>query len=313
MNTPPHHPSAAKTFFTLLLLLLQQTLTAAEHTPEPYTQAIDEDKNTRALQTAVRKFVKKGAPDIYLTGAAHLGSKEYFTTLQEHLAEMSIVLYEGVGDVPDKANDKERIGSVQSVLAESLQLQFQLDAIDYNKVNFTNSDMSMEQLGHLMSGGDIEDLPPRKRQRKKVPSIPEDTTNDQPKVIKLHENDPDTNPEFDRLLQIMDGTTAMGAMVDVMVRFIGSSPKLQALTRLMFVELLGGLKGDLSQSPAMTPQMKDMIHVLIRSRNQLVLQDLRKALKDPSNKSISIFYGAGHMDDLEKRIVEKMGYQPTET
>lgn len=304
----------------LLMLLFTGALTAAEsHVPAPYTQATDGKGGERLLQTAVRKFEKEGAATIYLSGVAHIGTENYFTNLQAHLAEMSLVLYEGVGDVPNKGNKKKRIGSVQSTMAESLGLRFQLDTIDYDRSNFLNSDMTIDQISHLMSGGSEDDMPKREIPKLRIQSTEEETAESvvaddpEPKKLRVPSASEDTNPEFDRLMQVMDGSTAMGAMVDAMVRFIGSSPKMRALTRLMFVELLGGLQGDLSQSPAMTPEMKEMISVLIRSRNQLVLQDLRKALKDPDNKTISVFYGAGHMDDLEKRLVEEMGYEAGET
>ncbi len=117
--------------------------------------------------------------------------------------------------------------------------------------------------------------------------------------------------QFDRLLQVMDGSSAMGAMVETMLKFIGSSPKLKAVTRLLFIEVLGGLKGDLANTAAMPPELREVIDVLIRSRNQQVVADLRSQLaKATPPASISVFYGAGHMDDLQRRLVDELGYAP---
>jgi len=303
-------------FVTLVTGILSQGATAEGHHPEPFTRVSGDKEESRSLQTAIRKLQHPdGGPVIFLTGVAHIGNEAYFDRLQKHLGELSLVLYEGVGDVA-KGEKKERVGSVQTTLADSLGLHFQLDAIDYDRENFRNSDMSLEQIGFLMSGGDKSKMPPReapstRKEHEEETSSPQEPEGE--KVITIESADPQTNPEFDRLMQVMDGTTAMGALVDGMVRLIGSSPKLQALTKLVFVELLGGLKGDLSESPVMTPDMKEMITVLIRSRNELVLEDLKKAIKDSANRSISIFYGAGHMDDLETRLVEKMGYEVKDT
>jgi len=117
--------------------------------------------------------------------------------------------------------------------------------------------------------------------------------------------------QFDRLLQVMDGSSAMGAMVDSLLKFIGTSPKLKAITRLMFIEVLGGLKGDLANTAAIPPELREVIEVLIRSRNKQVILDLQAQLaKETPPASISVFYGAGHMDDLQRRMVDELGYEP---
>ena len=41
---------------------------------------------------------------------------------------------------------------MQSTLAHSLGLVFQLDAIDYDRANFLNSDLSIEQIQGIMGG-----------------------------------------------------------------------------------------------------------------------------------------------------------------
>ena len=53
------------------------------------------------------------------------------------------------------------------------------------------------------------------------------------------------------------------------------------------------------------------MRVLLEDRNTIVFRDLRKVLKDKNPpKKIVVFYGAAHMPDLEKRLVEKLGFQP---
>jgi hypothetical protein len=44
-----------------------------------------------------------------------------------------------------------------------------------------------------------------------------------------------------------------------------------------------------------------------------VLKDLKTALKQaPPPRSISIFYGAAHMADMEKRLRDELGYRRAE-
>ena len=49
--------------------------------------------------------------------------------------------------------------------------------------------------------------------------------------------------------------------------------------------------------------------VIVVDRNQEVFKDLAKVLaEEPGVKSIAIFYGAGHLADMEKRLTKDMGF-----
>ena len=114
-------------------------------------------------------------------------------------------------------------------------------------------------------------------------------------------------------MAVMHGEGLFGSIVKFGVAMIAANPKLQAVTKLTFVEVLGGLKGDLAQTKAVPPQLAQLLKVLIHSRNQKVIRDLQEELrrKNPP-ASISVFYGAGHMDDLERRVRRQLDYHPKE-
>lgn len=281
--------------------------------PRPYMRVGNPDRETVELQIALRKFrpANGEGPTVWLSAVSHLGDTNYFAQLQQHLDEVGLVLFEGVGGPPpkpepdagddSKPNQKEVLGGVQTTMAESLGLVFQLEAIDYDRDNFQSSDMSLGQLRWLMMGGDEAELPPRN-----VPVFRAPT----PKP-KGEEGAAKPNPEFERLMQVMDGSSVLGGIVDMTLRMIGSSPKLQAMTRLMFIETLGRLQGDLTQMQGLPPDMQELIKVLIRSRNRIVLEDLKEAIQsDHPPPSVSVFYGAGHMDDFEKRMRAELNYEP---
>ena len=48
--------------------------------------------------------------------------------------------------------------------------------------------------------------------------------------------------------------------------------------------------------------------VILTDRNKVALQVLRKQLKG-GKKNLAIFYGAAHLPDMEKRMIEKMGFE----
>ena len=117
--------------------------------------------------------------------------------------------------------------------------------------------------------------------------------------------------EFQQLLQIMDGSSFLGTLLHAGLKLIGSSPKLQALTKVMLIEVLGQLKGDLSQLKGVPPEIQRLLEVIIRERNKVVFDDLKKELRAFSPpRSISVFYGAGHMADLEKLLRDELKYRP---
>ena len=97
------------------------------------------------------------------------------------------------------------------------------------------------------------------------------------------------------------------------MQFIGSSPKLQALAKLTLIETLGGLKGELTEVKGLPEDMKQLVRVLIESRNKVVVEDLQvESKKVPKNGSLAVFYGTGHMQDMERRIRQEMKYKPAE-
>lgn len=284
--------------------------------PQPYTRIANPDSNTVQLQIAIRKFVPehRRGPAIWLVGASHIGEPAYYRTLQSYLNARNIVLYEGInteshkrhvhfenstnasplspiegegrGEGQDHAGSTNEGFSMQSELAKSLGLVFQLDAIDYDRTNFINSDLSVLQIQRLMIGD----------------------TNAQPVAPGQPGR---SSPSFDALLQVMDGSSLLGGLVKLAVHFIGSNPNLQAITRLMFIDAIGNLKGDFSQIQGLPPDMQHLLKVLIEARNQNVVDDLKAELKTlPRSGSIAIFYGTGHMDNMEKVITRQLHYRP---
>jgi hypothetical protein len=272
--------------------------------PQPYTRVANPDTNTVQLQIALRKFVPAGksGPVVWLAGVMHLGEPQYHHALQDFLDKQTVVLYEGINPdahphhVHDDTNAARAVAkppgtnddySMQSTLARSLGLVFQLEAIDYDRTNFLNSDLSIGEIQRIMAG------PPGGRR--------EAGTEAQP------------NASFDVLLQIMDGSSFLGSLVKMGLSYVAANPQLQAVAKMTLIEAIGKLKGDLSDVQGLPPDWQHLIQVLIQARNQHLLGDLREELgKIPTAGSVAVFYGAAHMDDMEKKLTTGFGYRPAE-
>jgi len=264
-----------------------QKRAAAAAGPESYMRVTRPDADTVQLQIAARSFnpARGRGPDIWLVGASHIGESNYFATLQKRLDAHPLVLFEGVGARSKKIkfNPGEE-SSVQHTLATSLGLVFQLSAIDYDRPHFQNSDLTLAQLQALFqSGGKAEGQSTKAGQ------------------------------EFQELLQVMDGSSFLGALVHFGIKLIGANPRLQAMTKVILIELLGQIKGDMAQLKGMPPEIQRLLEVIIQERNKVVVEDVKKELAARSPRAIAVFYGAGHMADLEKRLRADLSYVPRKT
>ena len=279
------------------------------YAPQPYMRIARPDTNIVQLQIAARRFVpaRHRGPVLWLVGTSHVGELEYYHALQKLLDAQTVVLYEGVNadahprhvgkpgapphdppaPAPPRPAGTNQNTSMQDVLATSLGLVFQLNAINYDRTNFVNSDLSVLQLQRIMIGDPNA-----------VPAAPGEKGR--------------SNHSLDALLQIMDGSSFLGSIFKMGLQFIGSNPQLQAITKLTFIETLGRLKGDFSGMRGLPPDMKELLKVLIEARNQNVIEDIKTELGVvPRSGTISVFYGTGHMDDMERRVVRDLNYRPT--
>lgn len=125
-----------------------------------YTQMVTKPDGTLEMQTAAQKFSAPGKPDIWLVGAIHIGSKPYYASLQTLLDAQDQVFFEGVksGKKPEEAlkpvtpkpdPKTPPAKPVYQVFSDALGLQFQLNEIHYDRTNWRNVDLTMEDLDKL--------------------------------------------------------------------------------------------------------------------------------------------------------------------
>lgn len=318
MNQPrPLRPAILLALAWLLLPLAgcrtPPAQTGAGAAPQPYLRIARPSTGSVELQIASRKFLpaRGNGPAIWLVGASHIGESNYYAALQRQLDAQTLVLYEGVGEHPRRARRhktdpaapaprpsrppaataKAEDDGLQATMARSLGLVFQLNVMRYDRTHFFNSDLSIAEIQALMGS-----QPAPARGAKPAPGAGEEDNN-----------------AFQELLRAMDGSSAFGAIMRGMMQFIGSSAKLQAMTKLALIEVLGTLRADPTRLRGVPPDMKRLLEVLIHERNKAVVEDLKFELKQARRQdSIAIFYGAGHLPDLEQRLRTELRYRPAE-
>jgi hypothetical protein len=269
--------------------------------PEPYVRIFGGSSNEVQLQIALRKFVPphRKQPVIWLAGVSHLGESNYYARIQEHLDAQQLVLFEGIGEHPGSrdfqsqhapgmpanppriaASRDGKLSSLQSTMADSLGLVFQLEAIDYNRPTFRNSDLSIQELRQIFS------------------SAGSGAQNG-------------ASESFESLLGMMQGGSFFDTILQAGLRILGASRKFQALSKLALMDAIDEIGGDPGRVGGLPADLKSLLEVLIERRNERVITDLKADLREVGKGgSISVFFGTGHMPDMERRLREQLHYRP---
>jgi len=235
-----------------------------------------------ALQTAIVRYRgKKGSKYegkiVDLVGVVHIGQREYYTDLNERLAKYETVLYELVA--PDgtriRPEDLEQrrslLASMQTGMKDMLNLEYQLELIDYLAENFRHADMSPEEF--------VQDLERRGDSIWKM-------------VARM----------MGAGLASSASTGGDAGMLMAMFSTDRSKKMKQAMARqLVDIELVTAGMDDANGE-----------NTLIKGRNAKAFGILRAEL-DGGKKKVAVFYGAGHLPDMAKRLEAKFEMRPRKT
>lgn len=243
---------------------------------------LDERGKPRSMQTAIVRYTSKTDPSVAvdLVGAVHVGDKTYYQDLNERFTHYDALLYELVapdGTIVEPGrgtSNRHPLGAMQNSMKEMLQLEHQLEQVDYTKPNFVHADMS-----------------------------PDDFF----KSMKAREE------SFAKMFFRMMGTSlsyqsrmaAQGesADLDMFRAFFAKDRSLQL--KIAFAKQLADMESMLSAFGG------EEGSTLITERNKKALQVLKEQL-GKGKKQIGIYYGAGHLKDMDERLKKDFQLYPTE-
>jgi hypothetical protein len=229
------------------------------------------------LQVAIGQFKHpKTGVQVDLVGAIHIGDRAYYQELNKRFGKYDAVLFELVAD-PKRARNprgpnKSPVNFMQRSMQRFLNLDFQLDTINYNRPHFIHADMDPKTFA--------------KRQRARGESM------------------------FNLMWKIMQQEMARakkGQPVDE----ITPGELLIALfskNRALEMKRLLGANMAAIENTLSTLEAGDGT-VILTERNQVALKVLKKTLGDSKYKKIAIFYGAAHMPDMARRLEKEFGFR----
>ncbi|TWT94751.1 hypothetical protein Pla108_36000 [Botrimarina colliarenosi] len=244
----------------------------------------DDSGQVTNLQTAIGRY--EGTPPgasapvrVDLVGAIHVGDHDYYQELNRRFSGYDAVLYELVAPqgtvVPrgGRVGSDNPLGAMQNGMKGLLALEHQLEIVDYTRPNFVHADMSPEQLFATMEARDEGIL--KLYFRMVGQGIAEQT-----KAAQKGES-----AEFD-LMRAMFSNDRPRRMKMAMA---GQLTQLEGL-----LTSFGGEKGT----------------TLIHERNRTAMDVLAKEIA-AGKRTIAVFYGAGHLVDMEKRLRERFHLRQT--
>ncbi|NLF08023.1 MAG: hypothetical protein GX594_08595 [Pirellulaceae bacterium] len=122
--------------------------------------ACDESKRPLSLDTAIVRLASKegdrGAMTVDLIAAVHIADAKYYRHLSKKFDDYEVVLYEMVAaegaSKPRQGSKpgKHPVSLMQTGMKDLLDLEYQLDGIDYTRENMVHADMSPEQFAESM-------------------------------------------------------------------------------------------------------------------------------------------------------------------
>jgi hypothetical protein len=238
----------------------------------------DDNHRPAAMETAVVHYSSASRPGVAvdLVGAVHVGDAAYYEDLNKLFQGYDVVLYELVAPegtrIPKggrKGPSTHPIGVMQDGMSSILELSHQLNCVDYTKKNFVHADMSPEDFNKAME---------------------------------------DRGESFFQMFLRLMGTgiaqnaSGTGGINDAaLLMALFSKDRATQLKTIMAqqFESLDGQMAALDGPGGST---------IITERNKRCFEVLDQQLQ-AGKKRIAIFYGAGHLPDMERRLTTEYGFK----
>jgi len=255
-----------------------------------FLRFVDNGSAGGRLETADVTFKNADGVTVHLVSAVHIGEHAYFEALNESFKARDAVLYEMVkprdSGAPNLADDQQTrshsmVSEFQRMLKDTLNLDFQLDVIDYTRPNFVHADLDAETFAAKQAARGESFMTLMLQQMMRAMS--------QPPPDNANQQDP---------------TAAAEDQLDGLIRMI-CRPDHERQLKLMVAKNLADIEETAMglDGPGGSAILTD--------RNDACMAKLKETLA-AGKKDVAIFYGAAHMPDLSKRLAA-MGFKPLAT
>ncbi len=250
---------------------------AKDATPSDFARFVAEGDGGH-FDTAITTYRNKDGVTLRLFAAVHIADAQHYAALQQRFHTCGRLLYELVGPEDYRPKKGEARGGFISMLQQGmkngLELEFQLDGVDYGAANFVHADMTPEEFASSME----------ERGESLLLMMWQIGMNAQKEMMSKHADD-----------ESEDGAEP-SKPVDIVEAFRSGEGRHQL--RLMMAAQLEGLEAASSGAGS----------TLLEGRNEKCLAVLQREIA-AGQKDLGIYYGAAHFGHMEKRLTEDLGFQ----
>jgi len=251
-----------------LVVLAGRVYAADDQKPQrKFLKFVDDNEGGGKLQTAIVTYRNADGVTVHLVGAVHIAEPRYYEGLQKTFAGYDALLYEMIkprnAPAPGEGiRSRSMLSMFQRGLKDFLDLDFQLDDIDYRAKNFVHADLDAETFARMQAerGESIFTLMLRE--------------------ILNEMSKPQANQPEISLTELVVALTSPDRARHFKLILARSFEDMEAK--------VAGMEG---------PQGS----VLVSERNKAAIRVLQEQIK-AGRKNLGIFYGAAHMPDMEKRV-----------
>jgi hypothetical protein len=246
--------------------------------PPPSIRFVADGPHAGRVETVVRTYRNPQDIQVTLFGAVHVGDGPYYRDLQKRFTTCDALLYEMIRDSDNTPSDLEvdtshPVSQLQLGMKNLLNLEFQLEAIDYTPANFVHADLDPTTFHRLQ----------RERSESLLGLMFRVMLEEQ---ARLNTGQGSTVSSMSLLLALMNPDR-------------GYALKL-VLGRQM--EQLEALVAGIDQDP------DGQGSVIVGARNEHAIQVLEQQITQ-GRRQLGIFYGAAHLPDFHQRLLQR-GFKP---
>ena len=285
----------------LLLLYATASPLFAQESSQ-FLRFVETGPQTGRVETAVTSYQTDAGVQVDLVAAIHVADQSYYQTLNQRFSTYDAVLYEMIKikkprpspaqtspipptnrkkNRPSQASKTPRIAGqmlaaqMQKAMQSVLQLQSQVEEIDYSPANFVHADMDAATFARLQN-----------QKKENFLTLMLQSALQERRMQLSGQARP---PSLAEIFRIFSSNDSAHSLKWLFARQLDQ-------VELMLSGIDQGLDGKGS--------------VIISQRNQVALHVLDQQLRHPQKRNIAIFYGAGHMPDLEKHLRQR-GFRKT--
>ena len=224
------------------------------------------------------------AVEVFLESVVHIADASYYRSFERRFERYDCVLYEHISPPTESEDDDDDLNGMnllKSLSSGSLGLSYQFEQINYERENMVHADLTAEELRPRFKLDEnsratlLSDLiyNVRRQLEKQAKANTDDGTNKPPTKLDL------------KLLTDPDGIM-----------------KIRRLLATTFGDTL-----------VLKSAMPTAVHkVLVTERNEHAMTVFDEQLA-AGKKRIAFFWGAGHMNDFERRLVRRLGFERVDT